>query len=63
MEEDEDLREVTFDYTDQNDGKTHLLVVEFPEGVGERAFLIALKFYLTAQHKAMQRNVKKKDMN
>lgn len=45
--------EVTFDYTiedgDGQSGRTHILVVSFPEDCDEECFLLALKQYYRAQ--------------
>lgn len=51
----EEVDEVSFDYTVENDGKTHILVVDFPESVDEEAFLIALKAYMNAQNDALRK--------
>lgn len=44
-----DKDEVTADYTIENGGRTHILVLDFPEGVDEEVFLISLKAYMRAQ--------------
>ena len=44
-----EVEEVIFDYTISNQGRTHVLVVTFPEGCDEGRFLISLKSYLRAQ--------------
>lgn len=50
-----DVDEVEFDYNIQNQGKTHILVVEYPEGCDEECFLITLKAYLRAQSENLRR--------
>lgn len=46
--------EATFDYTIEDGpstlmGKTHILVVEFPDDCDEECFLLAVKHYIKAQ--------------
>lgn len=48
--------EVTFDYTIEGKGKTHILIVEFPEACDEECFLITLKAYLRAQSENLKRS-------
>lgn len=51
--------EVEFDYSIENrgplKGKTHILVVQFPDECDEECFLISLKAYLKAQSENMRR--------
>ena len=51
----EELDEITYDYSIENKGKTHMLIVEFPEPCDEECFLIALKAYFKAQNENLQR--------
>lgn len=54
MSKDDDFDEVTFDYTVENKGKTHILVLEFPEFCDEECFLISLKAYIQAQNQRLK---------
>lgn len=49
------IEEVQFDYQITNDGRTHILVVDFPEGCDEESFLIILKAYYRAQSENISR--------
>lgn len=50
-----DCDAVSFDYSIENKGKTHLLVIEFPEPCDEENFLIILKAYVGAQSENLRR--------
>ncbi len=50
----DDRDEVTVDYSVENKGKTHILVMEFPEFVDEECFLISLAAYVKAQSRHLK---------
>lgn len=54
MSKADDLDEVTFDYNIDNNGRTHILIVEFPDFCDEECFLIALKAFLKAQNENLR---------
>lgn len=45
----EETDEVSADYTIENGGRTHILVLDFPDPVDEECFLLSLKTYMKAQ--------------
>jgi hypothetical protein len=55
MAKDPAIDEVTFDYSIDKSGKTHMLVVHFPDDCDEECFLISLKAYLNAQSENLKR--------
>lgn len=49
------MDEIIVDYSIENKGRTHILVVEFPDSCDEESFLISLKAYLRAQSENLRR--------
>lgn len=50
----DEVDEVAFDYSTENDGRTHILVAEFHDFCDEEEFLIALKSFLKAQNENLR---------
>lgn len=50
----EEVDEVAFDYSTENEGRTHILVCEFPDFCDEEGFLMALKSFLKAQNENLR---------
>lgn len=59
----EEVDECIFDYTIENKGRTHILVVEFPDTVDEECFLISLKAYLRAESERLTSCHSKEELN
>jgi hypothetical protein len=57
------VEEIQFDYSTDNEDRTHILVVAFPEACDEECFLIALKAYLRAQSENLKRHYDKINHN
>lgn len=49
-----EIDEVAFDYSTENNGRTHIVVAEFHDFCDEEAFLIALKSFLKAQNENLR---------
>ena len=58
-----DKDEVSFDYDIQNEGTTHILIVQYPEACDEECFLITLKAFLKAQSERIRQRQAKVNVN